>query len=65
MSNSNPGNSSGIAQAQSETSLSSFLTSLVTNTLIWTLEIGLFIILRKLFKRIYEPRTVLPSIAPD
>ena len=40
------------------TSLSAFLTSLVGNTVIWAVEIGLFILLRTIFKRIYEPRTV-------
>ena len=65
MSSDNPGNSTGIAQEQFGASLSAFLTSLVTNTIIWTVEIGLFIILRTLFKRIYEPRTVrFLSIVP-
>lgn len=55
----NNGSANGIAQTLSGTSLSAFVASLVTNTVIWTVEIGLFIILRTLFKRIYEPRTVL------
>jgi calcium permeable stress-gated cation channel len=54
----NNGNSTGIGQTQNGYSLSAFLTSLVTNAVIWTVEIALFIILRTLFKRIYEPRTV-------
>jgi hypothetical protein len=59
MSSTNNGNNTGIAQ-QTGSSLSAFLTSLVTNTVIWTIEIGLFILLRTVFKRIYEPRTVCP-----
>lgn len=60
MSSSNNGNSTGEAHTQAGYSVSAFLTSLVTNIIIWTIEIGLFIVLRTLFKRIYEPRTVLP-----
>lgn len=54
----NNGNSTGIGQTHNGYSLSAFLTSLITNGVIWTVEIALFIILRTLFKRIYEPRTV-------
>lgn len=57
---SNPGQVSGTGQSQQGYSLSAFLTSLVTNVVIWTVEIGLFIVLRTLFKRIYQPRTVQP-----
>lgn len=59
MSTYNGRNTTGIAHAQSVSSISAFLASFVTNTIIWTVEIGLFIILRTLFKRIYQPRTVL------
>jgi hypothetical protein len=54
----NNGNSTGIGQTHNGYSLSAFLTSLIANAVIWTVEIALFIILRTLFKRIYEPRTV-------
>jgi hypothetical protein len=60
MSSSNNGNSTGEGQKQAGYSVFAFLTSLVTNIIIWTVEIGLFILLRTLFKRIYEPRTVRP-----
>ena len=51
-------NDTGIGQTTQGYSLSAFLTSLVTNAVIWAVEICLFIVLRTLFKRIYEPRSV-------
>jgi len=60
MSTTYDGKNSGYGQASNGTSLSAFVTSLVSNVVIWAIEIGLFIILRTLFKRIYEPRAVFP-----
>jgi Late exocytosis, associated with Golgi transport len=48
----------GSGHTQAGYSVSAFLTSLVANAVIWAVEIGLFIALRTIFKRIYEPRTV-------
>lgn len=55
------GTNNGFGQDSNGTSLSAFLTSLVTNVVIWAVEVSLFIILRTLFKRIYEPRSVLAA----
>ena len=56
------GTNNGYGQASKGTSLSAFITSLVSNVVIWAIEIGLFIVLRTLFKRIYEPRVVFPFV---
>lgn len=40
-------------------SVSQFFTTLVTSAIVAAIEIGIFIFIRKLFKRIYQPKTYL------
>ncbi|KAL8667993.1 MAG: hypothetical protein Q9168_007139 [Polycauliona sp. 1 TL-2023] len=55
----------GKAQAQSDPSLSSFISTLVPVLLVSIVFVSLFLLLRRKFKRNYEPRTFLGSLRPQ
>jgi hypothetical protein len=47
-------------QAQNSNSLQSFITALVTNAVLLSIEVTAFIVLKSKLERIYSPRTFLP-----
>ncbi|KAI4192973.1 MAG: hypothetical protein LQ346_004051 [Caloplaca aetnensis] len=55
----------GKAQEESNPSLSSFISTLVPTFLIAVIFLTLFLLLRRKFKRNYEPRTFLGSLRPQ
>ncbi|CAO1596648.1 MAG: hypothetical protein LQ349_008130 [Xanthoria aureola] len=55
----------GSAQEQDDPSLSSFVSTLVPTLIVAVIFVSLFLLLRRKFKRNYEPRTFLGSLRPQ
>ncbi|KAI4098507.1 MAG: hypothetical protein LQ339_006385 [Xanthoria mediterranea] len=55
----------GSAQEQDDPSLSSFVSTLVPTLVVAVIFVSLFLLLRRKFKRNYEPRTFLGSLRPQ